>query len=90
MEPTYTLWHPSLQLEPKGSSVVSVNVTPAACDTMANGPREFFKRILGDLGVDAEPASWSVWTYRSDYHGDRSEDVPCLERWPVNWRPPSS
>jgi hypothetical protein len=85
-DPTYTLWHPTLQHKPDGTSVIMVNVTPGAYDRMPTGPRAFFKRILEDIGVNADPRTWEILVYRSRYHGEPEETASWRVRWPINWR----
>jgi hypothetical protein len=85
-DPIYTLWHPTLQHKPDGTSAITVNVTPGAYDRMPTGPRTFFERILEEIGVDADPQTGEILVYRSRYHGEPAETASWREKWPINWR----
>ena len=84
-DPTYIIWHPSLNNQDEDYSSIVFNITPIATLNLPENSRYFYIQILETLGINVSPKSWNVIAFRSNYYRDL-ETQYWKDCWPISWR----
>ncbi len=84
-DPTYIIWHPSLNNKDENSSSISFNITPIATLDLPKNSRDFYIQILETIGINIDPNYWDIITYRSNYYRDL-EAKYWKDYWSICWR----
>lgn len=78
---TFSLWN----MRGDGDTSVSLFVTAINVQELGSGTEDFFRTVLRDVGLEAEPSAWHVSTPFATSYLAAEETADWRDRWWLTW-----